>query len=223
MSSDFLPSADAKFDAWYKNFCQYVTEKTSGTNPEWKHIPKERISALVKAREKWETAYEKYLKPHTDEVTGEKNEARKEAEGVIRPFKRNFIDDRDEVSDTQRLAMRVPLRNKTPVRGYEPDTYPEVEVDTSLIRQLLFYFRNLGSQRRGKPRGVHGMQLCWAILDAPPVSMDELANSAFSTSSPLTLKFEENQRGKRVYFCARWETNANKKGPWGVIGSAIIP
>jgi hypothetical protein len=30
-------------------------------------------------------------------------------------------------------------------------------------------------------------------------------------------------RGKRVYFCLRWETSTSLKGPWGEIGSAIIP
>jgi hypothetical protein len=41
--------------------------------------------------------------------------------------------------------------------------------------------------------------------------------------SDISLKFDEADRGKRVYFCLRWETNTSLKGPWGEIYSAIIP
>jgi hypothetical protein len=30
-------------------------------------------------------------------------------------------------------------------------------------------------------------------------------------------------RGKRLYFCLRWESTTNKKGPDGEIYSAVIP
>jgi hypothetical protein len=48
-------------------------------------------------------------------------------------------------------------------------------------------------------------------------------NSDFNTASPFTLKFDESQRGLRLYFCLRWETSTNLKGPDGEIYSAIIP
>jgi hypothetical protein len=56
-----------------------------------------------------------------------------------------------------------------------------------------------------------------------PISVAELANSDFDTASPLTLRFDENQRGLWLYFCLRWESITNLKGPFGEIGSAVIP
>jgi hypothetical protein len=50
-----------------------------------------------------------------------------------------------------------------------------------------------------------------------------LVHSDFDTTSPCILKFDEADRGKRVYFCLRWESNTNLKGPFGEIYSAIIP
>jgi hypothetical protein len=41
--------------------------------------------------------------------------------------------------------------------------------------------------------------------------------------SPLELTFDENERGKRVYFAVRWESGTVKKGPWSNILSAVIP
>jgi hypothetical protein len=44
-----------------------------------------------------------------------------------------------------------------------------------------------------------------------------------STRSPLELTFDENERGKRVYFTARRESGTVKKRPWSDIFSAVIP
>jgi hypothetical protein len=47
--------------------------------------------------------------------------------------------------------------------------------------------------------------------------------SVFSTRSPYVFTFDENMRGKTVYFCLRWENTRGQKGPWSAIYSAIIP
>jgi hypothetical protein len=53
--------------------------------------------------------------------------------------------------------------------------------------------------------------------------VEDLIHSAFDTRSPFTLSFDENQRGKTVYFCLRWENTRGEKGPWSEIVSGIIP
>jgi hypothetical protein len=105
----------------------------------------------------------------------------------------------------------------------EPESYPEAEADTSVMRQVTIRFWDSATKKRGKPHGVHGAEIRWAILDHEPASGNELTNSDFDTASPLTLKFDESQRGKWVYFCLRWESTTNLKGPFGEIYSAVIP
>jgi hypothetical protein len=78
-------------------------------------------------------------------------------------------------------------------------------------------------EKRGKPHGVHDAEIRWAIPDHVPVSVKELVNSDFDTASPFTLVFDGTQRGLRLYFCLRWETTTNKKGPDGEIYSVVIP
>jgi hypothetical protein len=46
-----------------------------------------------------------------------------------------------------------------------------------------------------KPKGVHGIELCWALLDAPPASEKDLKNSAFDTKTPYIFTFDESDRG----------------------------
>jgi hypothetical protein len=61
------------------------------------------------------------------------------------------------------------------------------------------------------------------ISDTPPTKLADLLHSSFSTHSPLELVFDEDQRGKRLYFAVRWENGTVKKGPWSDIYSVIIP
>jgi hypothetical protein len=60
-------------------------------------------------------------------------------------------------------------------------------------------------------------------MEEPPVQVKDLLHSAFATRSPLELVFEEDERGKKVYFAVRWENGAGKKGKWSDIYSAVIP
>ena len=58
----------------------------------------------------------------------------------------------------------------------------------------------------GKHKNAHGLECLWASLDAPP-----------------DLVFDDDGRGKRIYFAVRWESSTNKKGPWSEVFSAIVP
>jgi hypothetical protein len=53
---------------------------------------------------------------------------------------------------------------------------------------------------------MHGVEIRWATLD-----------------TPFVINFDENQRGKAVYFCLCRENNTGEKGPWSEIVKAIIP
>jgi hypothetical protein len=72
---------------------------------------------------------------------------------------------------------------------------------------------------------VHGIEVRWAELDHPPVDIEtELTNSAFDTKSPLTLNFQEHERGRRIYLAGRWEIEREGvKGLFGDIETVIIP
>jgi hypothetical protein len=75
----------------------------------------------------------------------------------------------------------------------------------------------------GKPYGVRGAEIRWAILPTPPTSHDELVHSEFDTRTPYIFQFDLPQAGKTLYVCARWENTTGQKGPWNTIVSAVIP
>jgi hypothetical protein len=67
------------------------------------------------------------------------------------------------------------------------------------------------------------VEIGWTQSDTPITRWDELTHSNVDTNSPFTLSFENDQRGKTVYFALRWENTRGEKGPWSGIASAIIP
>jgi hypothetical protein len=152
-----------------------------------------------------------------------KDKAKKAAVTAIQEFARYNIRVNRLMSEEQKLfyGVRTPDAKPSPVTA--PPGYPEADADTSIIRQLIIHFWDSITKKRAKPYGVHGAEILWAILDHEPLSINELIHSAFDTATPFTLVFDEGDRGKRVYFCLRWETTNNLKGPVSEIYSAIIP
>jgi hypothetical protein len=129
------------------------------------------------------------------------------------------------VADTDLEAMGLPRRpsgGKTPTPA--PSSYPDYTVDTSVIRQLTIHFRDHERGMRGKPRGVHGVEIKWGFAtDALPKDGDMLLNSIIDTHTPHTFTFDGDDRGRTVYFCLRWENTRGQRGPWSEVVSAIVP
>jgi hypothetical protein len=59
--------------------------------------------------------------------------------------------------------------------------------------------------------------------DVSPEKIGDLSYSAFITRNLLELSFDQDERGKRVYFAARRESGTVKKCSWSDIFNAVIP
>jgi hypothetical protein len=221
---DFIPPKDQDFSNWFDNLGTIVMANTIGSNPKWAFIPKSEAELLAAANLAWHDAYDPTLKPHLPSQTLAKTEARKAAEAVIRPFVGQWLMWK-QVTDMEREDMG--LHNKQPRRPAipAPATVPEIEPRAGVPRQVVISYRDKGSSHRGKPDDVHGIEVRWAELDHPPVDIEtELTNSAFDTKSPLTLNFQEHERGRRIYLSGRWEIEREGvKGMFGDIETVIIP
>jgi hypothetical protein len=221
--NSYIPARDAVFDAWFRNLCAYIALMVLGAKAVWTHIPTAAVEELLAALKVWHEAYEKVLKPHSPVETEAKNDARKAAEALIRPFKRRYLDD-PPVTDEDRKAMGLPIHDGSRTPGKVPGTVPEAETDSSKIRHLIIHFKDWGAKSRAKPHGVHGVEIRWNMQDEPPVHIEtELIHTDFDTASPFTLSFEEAERGRRIYYALRWKNFTNLEGGWSEIYSAIVP
>jgi hypothetical protein len=223
MADNYIPGKDGEFDTFFKNIVDYVDQNTGGNVPVWNHIPPDALADFRDAWNAWTAAYEPVKVPHTPVQTAEKNRARTGSEKTLRDFVNRFLR-YPPVTDADRDNMGIP--NKKSGRGSVPvpTTSPQLFIDTGTRRRVIIRYKDEKSERRGKPTGVHGIEVRWEILDHYPQSIKELTHSSFDTNPPLTLEFDENDRGKRIYLSGSWEIEREgEKGPPGDIEEAVIP
>jgi hypothetical protein len=136
-----------------------------------------------------------------------KNETKEALTEALRTFIKGYLTYNPAVTDADKENMGLPLHDGTRTPTSAPTTIPELELDSSVIRQISVHFKDAGSEKRGKPAHVHGVELRWALLDNPLSSVEDLTKSAFDTASPYTFTFDEADRGKALYICPRWENS----------------
>ncbi|RRJ99165.1 hypothetical protein Ga0100230_013120 [Opitutaceae bacterium TAV3] len=221
MKHDYIPPSDAAFNDWVRFLYAYAAGNAArlGVKPA-------DLTALSPLVNNWGDSYETALNPasRTPAAVAAKNTARKALEAAARDFvKANLSTGNKAVTDADRENMGLTIPKTTHTPAPVPVTSPRVRILMPEIRRLLLEFYDEAHPGGGKPSMVHGAEVIYSILDAPPVSLAQLIRTAFDTRSPLTLDFDESERGKTVYFCLRWENTRGEKGPWSPIYSAIIP
>jgi len=217
-NQSYLPKKDAELLSWSNNFSAIVT-----ANAESWEIPATDVTKLQSRLSDFESLIAKAKSPSRSSIiVTEKNEVRKALVATIRELV-NFRLKNPVITDSQLVTLGLRPRDKTRTLSPAPVTYPELQIDRAVIRQLTVHYRDTDSERKAKPAGVHGVEIRWSILSVPPTSVDNLITSSFSTKTPFMMSFNEDDRGKWVYFCARWENNRGEKGPWSEIVESVIP
>ena len=223
---DYIPSSDAEFNEWLNNFAHYVVEHSYPSLNEdpapWPGMSGGEVGQVWSAWLDWDAHYGVTLGAHTPGVTKEKNNARKRAEAVIRPFIQRFMY-YEPVTDGDRINMGLPNRDKIRTQHVEVHETVEFEIKLRNIRELLVDFRVKGAVNKAKPRNYDGAVFVWDVLDAPPQSPDDLSKHLIASRTPKEIEFDERQRGKTVYIAAAWQNERGNRGHWSEIQSAIIP
>jgi hypothetical protein len=219
MSESFIPVKDADFLEKMKILLAYAAPRAAGWG-----ISAEKLAELQSLLAAFQTAYDAAQDTNRGSTdVYRKKEARKALEAAARDFANKYLRYNCAVTDDDRRSMGVPPRNTSRAPVPPPSTYPGFDVGTEKLRQLSVRFHDNANLKRGKPRGAHGAEILWEFRETPPESVGDLTHSEFATRSPHILRFDESERGKRVYLCLRWENNRGEKGPWGEIVAAIVP
>ncbi|MDR1072169.1 MAG: hypothetical protein LBL45_00625 [Treponema sp.] len=209
-----IPTKEKDFMEWSENLIAVSIAHKS----EWKLTELQALHNEVKAsHELCQTA------SYTRLDMQEKNEKKERLIHLEEVFVRNNLRNNDATTDTGRKEVGISIHDDTRTPVPAPDGIPEIEIEAPHPRTVLIRFRGEHAARWCKPARVHGLECAWAFLEEPPVRVKDLTHSEFATRSPLELTFEEGERGKKMYFAARWETGALKKGKWSDIFSVIIP
>jgi hypothetical protein len=188
MSRDYIPYNDLEFNQWFKFICQYAGSKTSGSTPEWTHIPQAVITKLNSDYADWYTVYGKTLSPHTPLDTEVKNNMKKEMTAMMRPFANQYLRF-PPVTDEDRRAMGIPNHDEKPTPVPAPTSQAEADIMFPGIHMLeLVKIRKVGNLS-DDPRSDYGVRIHYGILDAvnskwritaPPATGEDLPHSVFT-------------------------------------------
>jgi len=221
---NYVPRNNADFNNWFSNMIQYVEQKTSGRPPEWDHILKREEDALNAAYGDWEVHYTPTLKPHTSDVTDARNEARSRAEKVIRQFvQRNLYC--EPVTNADRIYLALPVRDI--IRSGHTVVNEEVEWHFEIrgIRQVHGHFKVFGSPGKAKPE-QYNCVVAYEVRDAsepPPQRPEDLTRRVNASRTPVTITFDETERGKKVYMAMAWQNDRKIVGKWSSIDWTYVP
>jgi hypothetical protein len=221
MSANYIPGSDRMFLTWINSLLKYLLASLARFG-----VPGERYQQLAVQRDDFSQKLDTAEEPatRTKLTVLAKDKVRKKLEADIRQFVNQYLAYNPEVTDVDHEGLGIPIHSKGRHPSPLATTYPDFDVDSSMIRRLTIHFYDQGSVKsKAKPAGQHGAEIRWAILDTPPVDVKELIHSSFDTRTPFTLEFEGHECGKTVYFCLCWENTRGEKGPWSKIVSAIIP
>jgi hypothetical protein len=217
--ADYIPVKEEEFLGWAKNLYTYANAHYGL----WS-VP-DPTAALKTPLDAYEAAFAAVLNPNRGRVDVlAKKDTKKALKKAIRVYVKAYLISNPLVTDEDRAAMGLPIHKTTRTPVPVPRTAPQLFIHTGTRRRLIINYKDEKSERRGKPEGVHGIEIRWAILDHADPDIKDLTNSSFDTNSPLILEFEEHQRGLRVYLCGAWEIEREgEKGPFGDIEEAVIP
>jgi hypothetical protein len=227
MGVNYIPARDAEFDGWFANLVTYVeahtTAPTDAVQSAWPDVPPTAVVALRTRLEAWHAAFDATTKPHAKPVTDLKNEARKEAEAVIRPFVNQYLRFAP-VTDEDRDEMRIHNRDTTNTPVPVPTTRPTI-TDLKALGgfQVRVAFRDETTpDSRAVPYGDNGGLIFYAWTDKHVTDYAELTTTALMTKSPFTLTLQPEAEGKRFTCALRWQNEKGERGPWGEMETTIV-
>lgn len=223
MSTDYLPPKDKDFQYWVIVFLNYLFNALQRLG-----FPNEVYNTLAGMRDDFGGKLDVAENPatRTKLTVQAKNTVRTALKAAIRQAVNEYLTHNHAVTDEDRDGLGIPIHKTTRTPSPKATTYPVGKADTSMLRRVTIHFADQHATEetaKAKPAGQHGVEILWAIRDMPPALLKELTNSSFDTHTPFTLEFEEDERGKTIYFCLCWENTRGEKGPWSPIGSAVIP
>jgi hypothetical protein len=220
MAQDYIPRGDLQFLQWAINFLKYLASSMIRLG-----FPQNIFQELSDCCDELANNLRIAGTPSTRTKLSvqAKDTTRVKFEKMVRLRVKEYLSGNHLLTDADREGLGLHIPKSTRTAPSVAASYPATYVDSTVLRRVTVHYHDKENGAKAKPAGQIGVEIKWVILDVKPVSLNELINSTFHTRTPFTMEFDENQRGKTVYFCLCWVNTRGVKGPYSQISSAIIP
>jgi hypothetical protein len=234
--TDWLPGKREEQIALSKNWQTIlVTAKTTAWN-----IPATEVTALKTLTSTAETALElSQSSARTVVITAQTKAAFTALTEKMRFFKsRYFLI--PPLLDADLISLGLKPHDTKPTPIPPPIAQAEADITYPAAHTLELHLRPLTDAAPDPHRSDYGFRIYFGIMPSggatleaaaslkhelmtPPVTGDELPHSNFTRRKRERMDFSQEESGKTIYFCIRYENAKGEPGPWGPIFSAVIP
>lgn len=217
---DYIPAADAQFQAWQANFVTYVNAHMADLG-----LAPDDVAAVNTAAVTWTADYPAHIAAQTaaQGARAAKAGARDTLEAAVRLLVRRLQASPD-VDDAERAAMGITVHDgEGAALSGPPKTRPVVKVDTSERLQHTIHFADEATPtRKAKPDGAMGAEIWVKVGDPAPVDPAELRFLSVDTRTPYVAHFNGADGGKNAHYMLRWVGTEGDRGPWSETATATI-
>ena len=217
--SDFIPPADPEFDDFQNVFTPGII-----ADPAAYGISPADATALQNAQTAWVANYAAHLAAVTAALTAAqgKDSGRTTYEPLIRAAAKT-IQANTAITDTQRVALRLPVHATTRTPVPVPATRPLGRIETGLhLCHILRWTDETTPTKKARPDGVRGVEIWGKVGGAAPVDPSECHYIAVDSKPPYMAEYTGADAGKIAYYILRWVNTRNEPGPWSDTLSAMI-
>lgn len=220
MRTDYVPRPDDIFLNW----AFYIVTYSAIHYERWKvdNIPEGMKARLDDLLEK----VNKCKQPTRNKVdTLLKNEARKVIEKDLRNYLQGMVMRNINVTNEDRKNMSLPIRDGKPTPVGDPEGQATADVLYPGRTQLMLRIKHVDGTP-ANTRSNYGHRIYYSLYEpgySAPVSGKELRESVFTKKKKELFTFDQEDTGKTVFFCIRYENSRGIPGPWGPLFSAVIP
>jgi hypothetical protein len=217
--ADYVPSSDADFDAWARNFVDNVVANAAALG-----VTTPQVEALQAAQADWGAKYpaSNAAQAAVNSAVQAKNDSRSGYEGLIRS-QANIMQSSPRVTDPQRQALGLNVHSTSRTAVGAPTSRPVATIDTSQrLRHTINFVDELTPTSRAKPDGAQGCEIWMKVGDPAPAGPKDVHYLALDTRTPYTVEFEAADAGKTAYYMLRWMSTRAETGPWSATATGTI-
>jgi hypothetical protein len=216
--ADYIPAADATFQAWQANFLSYASANAAALG-----LTPADLTPLTAAQTGWASAFPAHIAAVNNAKAAKqtKDEARAAYVALVRPLVRK-LQASSVVSDAEKAALGITVA-ATPTPIGPPTTMPLVSVECgNRLQHTLRFVDSASPTRKAKPAGVLGAEIWNKVGETPPAGEGDLRFVAVDTAAPYVVNFDAAEGGKTAYYWLRWVSPTGERGPWSEQAAATI-
>ncbi|MDR2440769.1 MAG: hypothetical protein LBE12_15515 [Planctomycetaceae bacterium] len=231
----WLPGKRSEQIAMAKDWLQVLGTAT----PPW-GIPPEEISQLRTLTEAAEELLAVAMSSdRTEVITSECRMAFMVLTEKMRSIKNHYFIS-PPLTDTDWISLKLKPKDTVHTPVPPPTSQAEADISRPGPHLLTLHLRPLSNSPPDPHRSDYGFRIYWGVMPSggasteaalsikrelikAPVSGEELPHSRFTRRKKELFDFAQEDSGKMVYFCVRYENAKGEPGPWGPIFSAFIP